>query len=303
MQKLNRLCLLVLAIFLLLPSTAWALSVPEVTEEEERFYLEYYMNMYYSETDFSGYSNQQLRDKLKKEVKATNHSYRQFMERTLFLNERYWGVYREEKLEKALIRYIVNGNAESLCSALKEGYAVQIDTQKYSPQELNTFYYKTKLEKDYGIIVNQKESYSWYQLGDLYSRCVYTKNLESKYGEDAAKLKNCTLDELESLLEWHYEIRSLSENYGMKEDLTKYTLEELQLMEQRLWKIGYLQERYGVTEDLSGYTLEELNDMDLRLSCIEYLRELGVTKDFTNYSAEELQKLVETMPQEQDEAE
>lgn len=303
MRRKKHLCLLVLAIFLLLPTTAWALAIPEVTEDEERFYLEYYMNMYYSETDFSGYSNPQLRDKLKKEVKATNHSYRQFMERTLFLKERYWGVYREENLEKALIRYIVDGNAESLCFALKEGYAIQIDSQKYSPQELNAFYYKTKLEKDYGIIVNQKESYSWYQLMDLYSRCVYTKDLESQYGEDATKLKNCTLDELEYLSEWHYKIKSLFENYGVKEDLTKYTLEELQLMEQRLWKIEYLQERYGVTEDLSGYTLEELDNMDLRLSCIEYLRELGVTKDFTDYSAEELQKLVETTHQEQDEAE
>ena len=303
MQKLNRLCLLILALFLLLPTTAWALAVPEVSEDEERFYLEYYMNMYYSETDFSGYSNQQLRDKLKKEVKATNYSYRQFIERTLFLQERYWGVYREENLEKALIRYVVDGNAESLCFALKEGYAIQIDSQKYSPQELNSFYYKTKLEKDHGITINPKESYSWYQLMELHSRCVLSKNLESQYGEDAAKLKNCTLDELEYLSEWHYRMKLLYEDYGITEDLTKYTLEELQLMEQRLWKMEYLQERYGVTEDLSGYTLEELDNMDLRLSCIEYLRELGVTKDFTNYSVEELQKLAEKMAQEQDEAE
>ena len=77
MQKLSRLVLLVLAIFLLLPTTAWAVGVPEVTEDEYRYFLE--EAFYYApiEKDLAQYSTEELKELLYKTLDMDEKTYRE----------------------------------------------------------------------------------------------------------------------------------------------------------------------------------------------------------------------------------
>ena len=279
--------LLVLAL-LLLPSAAWAADVPEVTEDEYRYYLEY-MACDVIEGDLSAYSNEELREQIIAFVENVE-PYTDSLEYTLWddysFEESDFGKYKAEDLEKFMARALADGSYGFETEYLESDYQVSVP-ENSTPQEIDVLYYQTMLQKDYNI-TEDMSGIPWYILADKYYQVCYIDGLRKGLGEPKTEYKLAELDALEKQLE----IKSIQREYGVTKDLSDYSLEELETLQDRLYAEKEIRED-GYTGDLSGYTDEELEELQLRVSIEKDIRDNGYTGDLSSYTVEELWELSE----------
>lgn len=294
MRKQRFMLGLVLLAFFLLPTAGWASDVPEVTEEEYRFYLEMYGVYYLEEQDFSQYTNEQLQQKIIEAVHADGEDYVDFLEYNLWddyhFPEESFGKYTVAELERFWVRALCDDVRAKIEDSLKENFQLEVNVTEKKPQEVLALYYRTKLEQEFQITDNLSNQ-SWYALELLYQRTVIIAYIKENYAV-TDDLSAYSLEELNTLLSKYEAIRYLQSECGVTEDLSHYTQDELDQMRERLSVIKEIQENYGVTEVLSGYTQAELELLKERLSLEQSLRmEYGVTEDLSNYNLEQLREL------------
>lgn len=295
MRKIKQLCLLVLAIFLLLPSAAWAADVPEVTEDEYRFFLEYYAGFYYLETDFSKYSDHELHQMITDAVAEKESMYVDFADLLEFelwddymFEESEMGKYTEAELEKFMARALADEEYSLTVDYLQEIHHVKVNLP-CTPQEIQKIYYQTLLKEEYGV-TKDLSGYEWYVLDGMYQRYYLTEELQQKY-KVSKDVSNYTLEELYKLDEWYHVEAILREAYGETKDLSNYTLEELQALVDWHNEINFLQDTYGNTDDLSQYTMKELYEIGEWYNTVQLLRERGVKEDLTGKTLQEVKDL------------
>ena len=295
--------MVVLVLLLLVPTAAWAAEkqeVPQVTEMEYRFFLEYFALDYLTAEDIAQASNEELREQLIAAVEGDledgEDDYRNLLEDSCY----YWeedtdGVdpYTVEELERLTVRLIADDVYEYAYEQLSEEGKAKIDRDSSTPQEIMAAYYKESLQQNYSVVIEDEEQ-SWYMLQEKYRWYLAAESLQDEYGltED---LSGYTADELVKMYAWLSLEESIRREYGFTEDLSGYTLEELHQLENRLGYEQWLREDFGVTEDLSGYTIDELKKMCDRLSLEESIRLHGSTEDLSGYTLEELYQLDERL--------
>ena len=247
--------LLVLAL-LLLPSAAWAADVPEVTEDEYRYYLEY-MAWDLIEGDLSAYSNEELREQIIADIEE-EEPYTDYLEFWLWddysFEESDFGKYKAEDLERFMARAFADDSYGFTTELLQKDYQVSVP-ENSTPQEIETLYYQTMLQKSYNI-TEDMSGIPWYILADKYYQVCYIDGLREDLGEPKTEYKLAELDALEKQLE----IKSIQRDYGVTKDLSDYSLEELETLQDRLYAEKDIRDN-GYTGDLSDYTLDELYEM------------------------------------------
>lgn len=260
MQKRNRLVLLVLALFLLLPTTAWAAEVPTttVTEDGYRFYLEKVLNQKLPATDFSQYSTQELKELLQKAEPDET-------------------VYREE-----MINFLCD-NYHCPREVLEADTTEILEKRTAGMYWVQVYVDRAMLEREYDTLLEQEDADT-----QAVAKWCYQTILKNEYGvtKDLSNYEWYELERMEQYL--------VLEGYGVTEDLSDKSLEELgQLKWQLDWEKRF-QDNYGVTVDLTGYSEEEIQKLEARVEMEYALREeYGVMKDVANYSDEELYRLLE----------
>lgn len=285
---------IVLVAFFLLPAAVWASDVPEVTEEEYRFYLEMYGVYYLDELDFSQYTNEQLQQKIIEAVVADGEDYTDFLEYDLWndynFSEESFGTYTVAELERFMTRALSDDVHAKIGDILKEYYQMEVDLTNDTPQEVLTFYYQTLLEKEFQV-KDDLSKQSWYALEHLYKKTATIAYIQETY-DITDDLSGYSLEELSALQVKYETIQYLQTECGVTEDLSIYTQEALDELYERLSVIKEIQEDYGVTTDLSDYTQQELDILRQRLELEQSLRqEFDVTDDLSSYTVEELQEL------------
>ena len=290
MRKMKQLCLMVLALFLLLPTTAWAVGVPEVTEDEYRYFLEEAFYYALVDKDLAQYSTEELKELLYKTLDMDEKTYREQLISELWYMYGYSRAdimdYTTEELECCMAEGKSRDVYWRRLAELYQEYQVDANLPQHDPREGQKQYYIVVLQKDYNVTEDLSD-YEWYEL----KRMEQELRLQQKYGvtEDLSAYSQDDLDTLEYRKEREM---SLKENYGVMEDLSAYTDEELETLESRKWEEGWIREEYGVTEDLSVYTDEELKALKDRLWEEQWLREeYGVTEDLSGYTLEELEAM------------
>ncbi len=279
--------LLVLA---LLPSAAWAAEVPEVTEDEYRYYLEY-MACDLIEGDLSAYSNEELREQIIADVEE-EEPYTDYLEFWLWddysFEESDFGKYKAEDLERFMARAFADDSYGFTTELLQKDYQVSVPANS-TPQAIETLYYQTMLQKSYNI-TEDMSGIPWYILADKYYQVCYIDQLREDLGEPKTEYKLAELDALEKQLE----IKSIQRDYGVTKDLSGYSLEELETLQDRLYAEKEIRDD-GYTGDLSGYTDEELEELKMRVSIEKDIRDNGYTGDLSDYTLDELYEMASDM--------
>ena len=279
-MKKKFLCLLMFVTLLLFPMTVWAAEVPEVTDEEYRFFLEYLTSEYLGIKDYSSYSDEELKSFVKDTFSANGGDYREVLEHNLLTAEQYenedFTQYSEAQLEAFATKVIVNYMDELILHI--EKYDNLSIPELDSPQKNVSATYKALLEKDYHM-TEGLEDLQWYQLQDLYYRVGLQQDIRTEFGYDK-DLSEYTYDELWDLYTKLGIEKNLREEYQVTKDLSAYSFEELREMEYRLEIEKDLRTEFQVTEDLSGYTLEELDKMYWDLHSENMEKEWAIQKDF-----------------------
>lgn len=281
--------LLVLAL-LLLPSAAWAAEVPEVTEDEYRYYLEY-MACDVIEGDLSAYSNEELREQIIADIEE-EEPYTDYLEFWLWddysFEESDFGKYKAEDLEKFMARAFADDSYGFTTELLQKDYQVSVP-ENSTPQEIDVLYYQTMLQKDYNI-TEDMSGIPWYILADKYYQVCYIDGLREGLGEPKTEYKLAELDALEKQLE----IKSIQRDYGVTKDLSGYSLEELYDLRARFSVEKEIRDA-GYTGDLSSYTVEELCELSERTALEKQIREYGYTGDLSSYTLDELYEMASTL--------
>ena len=251
MRRMKQLVLLVLALFLLLPTTAWAVGVPEVTEEEYRFFLEYYSYQDLDEGfDFADYSNNDLQEIIIENV-GGEKNYIDWLKQMLHLfgyGEDYGDEADKiianteqqveieqaslEQLEQMATFTLVNYSALSykkMAEDLQYSYQMDVDVEKSTPQEIVALYYKKVMKERFGV-KKDLSKYTWYELKDLWDRMA--------------------------------EENTLRDYFGVTEDLSGYTNEEIAILYERYDLIDFIQNNFDVDvdvdKDILTYNSEEI---------------------------------------------
>lgn len=275
MQRGRQIGWLVLLVCLLLPWTAWAAEVPEITADEYRYMLEYEASAggLAEAGEMAVYSNDSLRYMIKRAAEAEKEPghYRALLE--LALLDQYGFAaheldqFGEAELEKLLARAM----ADEVYTVVAQ-YQLAIEPADYTPQEIVAMYYKNVLDSEYEI-TDGVEGLTWYQLEDLYHRAGVWQSLQEEYGvtED---LSAYSYEELTALRARLIEEKSLRVEYGVTADLSGYTDEELEELCDRCYYEKQLRVEYGLAEDLSGYTVSQLGQLyeDLEAEAAEQER-------------------------------
>ena len=301
--------MVVLVLLLLVPTAAWAAEkqeVPQVTEMEYRFFLEYFALDYLTAEDIAQASNEELREQLIVAIEAQEErGYRAELEDRLTRSYYYVegdtnidvDLYTVEELERFTVRLIADGRYEYFYEELSEEGKAKLALDNSTPQEIMAAYYKEGLQQNYSVVIEDEEQ-PWYILREKYRWYFAAESLQDDYGltED---LSGYTADELEKMYD-RLTLEKSIRSHGFTEDLSGYTLEELYQLDERLDYEKWLREDFGVTEDLSGYTADELEKMYDRLYLEEAIREFGSTEDLSGYTVEELEALHDELQEEQD---
>lgn len=290
MQRIKQLVLLVLALFLLLPSAAWAVGVPEVTEEEYRFFLEYYASEYLDAgTDFKQYTDKELKELLVKAVEK-EQSYTELLKYEVWYHDALESgdtkKYSDIELEKFLASTLADKYSAEY---IKDVYQIEF-AAGISPQEIAALRYQEKLKEEYNILGDFSEL-EWYELEDLYDKYSLIDHLQNSYYDVVPEdLSSYTMKELTELERQLY-VDEITKEFDIKEDLSGYSLEEL--YDIRWWYdiTNSLRDEYGVTEDLTNYANKELQEMYNRFSIEKKLFEYGCTEDLSQYTMEELEAM------------
>lgn len=283
--------LLVLAL-LLLPSAAWAADVPEVTEDEYRYYLEY-MACDVIEGDLSAYSNEELREQIIADVEE-EEPYTDYLEFWLWDDYDYLfeesdiGKYKAEDLEKFMARALADSLYGYQTEYLDSEYQVSVPANS-TPQEIERIAYQTLLQKEYSI-TEDLSNQPWYVLRDYYYEIWYLEQLREDLGEPKIDYKLTELGAVKKQLE----IKQIQRDYGVTKDLSGYSLEELYDLRARLYAEKNIRDD-GYTGDLSGYTDEELEELQLRVSIEKDIRDNGYTGDLSDYTLDELYEMASDM--------
>ena len=267
--------MVVLVLLLLVPTAAWAAEkqeVPQVTEMEYRFFLEYFALDYLTAEDIAQASNEELREQLIVAVEGDfgKNGYRDLLEDSCY----YWeedtidvAMHTVEELERFVAHEMACDVYEYVYEQLSEEGKAKLDRDTSTPREIMAAYYKESLQQNYSVVIEDEEQ-PWYMLQEKYH--------------------------------WHFAAEGLQDDHGLTEDLSGYTLEELYQLDERLDYEKWLRENFGVTEDLSGYTIDELEKMYDRLYFEGAIGEFGSTEDLSGYTVEELEALYEELQEEQD---
>lgn len=256
---------------LLLPSAAWATTVPEVTAEEYRYFLECVAvdAVYLDLDEIAQYDDAALRAKVIAAVEE-EVSYRDFMEYDLwdgfpteYLTEQEMGKYSEKELEQMEAHAYAQMEYTYTKDALQKDYQIAVPADS-TPQEIAVLYYRTLLQKEYGITEDLSDK-PWYVLQQYYYQMSHIVSLEEELGEKQDTYVLAELEELEKALT----MQLLQRDSGTTQDLSDYSLEELQQLQFELQERTTLEQEirdYDYQGDLSDYTLDELYELESSLA-------------------------------------
>lgn len=291
MQRMERLCLLIVML-LLLSLTACAMGTPDVTEEEYRYYLEWMALERLDVTEIGNYDDETLRQKMIAAVEQ-EEPYRDCLEYMLwdgfateYLSERNMGKFSIEKLEKIAAYAFAQEEYTHTKEELKDDYQITVPRNS-TPQEIAGLYYRTLLQQVYGF-TNLEDDTSWYITSEMYYLCQAVDALQQKVS-DTTVFTNATLEELQEL-DRQLLADSLQQMYGIQQDISGYTIDELEELEIRL-RLEQEARDYGCTGDLSGYSNDELSMLGFRLAVEKDIRAAGYDGDLSRYTEEELCEL------------
>ncbi len=308
MKKTNLLAMLLAGVFTICPMMALAADVPDVTREEYRYYLEDYAWNEIGPDEYSPYSDDELKAMISKAVETDDlaqliqqemgleekeNGYIQVIQRDLMIDFDYtieeMRQYTDEELEQLLARCYIDEERLSFQELLYKYYDTDLNIEPYSMIDLNKIYLQVDLKQEYHIDTEFGDM-TLKELSDSYDSLILIQALQEVHGTDL-DYSMYSVDELRDLRKKDIYTETLQNEYGVTEDLSMYSGEEIEILRDKYQTAKFIKLFHDVDVDVESHTLTELKSLRGRLDDEKSLRNMGITKDLSQYTNEEVERL------------